>query len=106
MPTIATEIVIFRRWRDNGDVIALFPEIPTDYEGHYCQSYEHVGQHGGADFYGVVRATLPVPPEEYARLARELTLIGYRLRPMRRATRRMHERRMAEAREFSSKSLS
>ena len=99
--TIPTDPVVFRRWRDTGGVIALFPEIPSDYAGHFCLSYEQVGQHGGADFYGVVRATVPVAPQQYAPLARELALIGYRLRPLKRATRQMHERRIAAAREMS-----
>lgn len=49
--------VVFRKWRDTGSVIALFPEIPTDLQGWYCEAYEHVGQHGGADYHGVIRAT-------------------------------------------------
>jgi len=31
-----------------GYVIALFPEIPADYEGRYCSSFLHIGQHSGA----------------------------------------------------------
>ena len=53
------DLAIFRRWKDSGDVIALFPAIPADIDGRYCLSYEHVGQHGAADFHGVVRRTLP-----------------------------------------------
>jgi hypothetical protein len=96
--SLPTEVVVFRRWKDTGDIIALFPEFPTDTAGNYCESYEHVGQHGGADYYGVVQATRPVSPEEYATLARELELIGYCLRPVRRATREMHDRRRESAR--------
>ena len=39
--------VVFRRWRDGAGVIALFPELPADMHGLCCDSYEHVGQHGG-----------------------------------------------------------
>jgi len=95
--TIPTDVV-FRRWKDNGDVIALFPEIPSDYDGYFCRSYEHVGQHGGADFYGVVSATAPVAPQDYERLAKELTVIGYQVRTVKRASRQMHEKRIATAR--------
>jgi hypothetical protein len=94
-----TNVVVFRRWDDpSGDVIALFPEIPADIEGQYCLSYEHVGQHGGADYRNVIANTVPAPVKEAARLARELELIGYRVMPVRRATWRHHERRRAAAR--------
>ena len=41
-----TTVVVFRKWKTNGDIIALFPELPADNEGYLCDSYEHVGQHG------------------------------------------------------------
>ncbi len=31
--------VIFRRWKDTGTIIALFPTIPSDRYGWYCLSY-------------------------------------------------------------------
>lgn len=93
-----TTLVVFRRWRDSGDIIALFPEIPTDLNGWYCEAYEHVGQHGGADYYGVIQATRPATVEEAASLAEELTRIGYNLQPVRRASQTVHERRKATAR--------
>lgn len=67
-------IVIFRRWppKDGGDVIALMPACPATVDGRFCTSYQHVGQHGAADYAGVVRATRPATPEEYAPLLREL----------------------------------
>jgi len=91
-------LVVFRRWRDNGDIIALFPELPADYQGWYCDAYEHVGQHGGADFHGVIHATTPVCVEEAADLIQELERIGYILRPIKRASHRVHEARRAMAR--------
>ena len=91
------DLVVFRRWEDTGDIIALFPEIPADIDGRYCMSYEHVGQHGAADFQGVIQNSVPVTPREYARLARELTLIGYDLKPIRRASFKNPERRRREA---------
>lgn len=30
--------VVFRRWRDTGDIIALFPELPADYQGRFCDA--------------------------------------------------------------------
>jgi hypothetical protein len=69
---MATERVIFRKWKGNGGVIAFFPDQP---DGPYLTSYEHIGQHG--------RASYPNPqtelatPEEYAPLLAELRSIGY-----------------------------
>jgi hypothetical protein len=93
-------LVVFRRWRDNGDIIALFPELPADYQGRYCDAYEHIGQHGGACYQGVVEATKPVSLEEAVDLIQELQRIGYRLKPIKRASHRVHEARRATARSY------
>jgi hypothetical protein len=95
-----TVLAVFRRWRDNGDIIALFPEIPSDINGWYCDAYEHCGQHGGADFHGVVQATKPVSLKEAADLIQELERIGYRLKPIKRASHRVHEARRATAQSY------
>ena len=68
--------VIFRKW-PGGDVIALFPDIPADIDGRYCMSYQHFGQHGGADYAGVMTRTLPAGLDEYRSLFMELVSIGY-----------------------------
>lgn len=68
--------VVFRKWRDTDDIIALFPEINAGNSGH-CQSYEHIGQHGGADYMNVIARTRPASPAEYADLLAELRCIGY-----------------------------
>lgn len=73
-----TDTVIFRKWK-NGDIIALLPMLPFDVLGLYCTSYEHVGQHGGADCAGVIRRTKAATPAEYAPLKRELEGMGYKL---------------------------
>ena len=91
-------LVVFRRWRDTGSIIALFPELPADYDGWFCDAYEHVGQHGGADYYGVIAATTPVSFDDAAPLADELTRIGYHLLPIKRASYRVHELRRNAAR--------
>lgn len=93
-----TTQVVFRRWRDTNDIIALFPAEPSDIAGWYCLSYERVGQHSGADYHGVVRASRPATDEEAAPLADELTSLGYNLQPIRRASQAVHERRRATAR--------
>lgn len=90
--------VVFRRWRDTKSVFALFPTLPSDYEGFYCDSYEHIGQHGGADYIGCVHASKPVSLDEAADLKRELERIGYRLNVIKRASWKHHEVRRETAR--------
>lgn len=97
MPKVA---VVFRKWRDTGDVIALFHELPADLHGWFCDSHMHVGQHGGADYHGVIRQTVPATPDEYAALSVELNRIGYRLVSLSRTSWRHHERRLETARRF------
>ena len=91
------DIVVFRRWRDTGTVVALFPELPADLGGDHCDAYEHVGQHGGADFHHVLRQTKPCSPDDAAALAAELRTIGYNLRPVKRASRIHHDNRRRTA---------
>ncbi len=75
---------IFRVWL-NGDVIALFPQIATTVYGYTCQSYMHVGQHGGAST-SIVQDTRPAKPKEYKALLRELRQIGYNVKIAKRCT--------------------
>ena len=83
---IEKTIVVFRKFKD-GEIIALFPDIPETYPGD-CQSYLHVGQHGAANYAYLVRyITTPATPEEYADLQEELTSIGYNLDIKKRITR-------------------
>ncbi len=76
MDTLKTK-VIFRVFKE-GDVIALFPSELADNRGN-CMSYMHIGQHGAADYNGLVRTTRLATEAEYKALARELTSIGYNL---------------------------
>ena len=69
---------IFRKWPE-GDILALFPDLDHGYGG-ICVSYQHIGQHGGADYQHCIAATKPATPQEYAELASELTSIGYGLK--------------------------
>jgi len=94
-------LVIFRKWRDSGDIIALFPEIPSDAHGWFCEAYEHVGQHGGADYHGVIQATKPATEREAVPLAEELCRIGYSLKPIKRASHQVHQARRSAARKLT-----
>jgi hypothetical protein len=90
--------VIFRTFLDGGDVVALFPFEPSDQYGHYCQSYQHVGQHGGAtpDLMNG-KFTTASTPNEIAPLRAELERIGYRLLEMQRFPRNASAVRKARA---------
>ncbi len=69
-------IVIFRKWKD-GQIIALFPTVPSDCIGKYCESFMHIGQHSGADYWGVVEQTKPAKWGEYQALRNELESAPY-----------------------------
>lgn len=94
--------VIFRRWKvgPNKSVIALFPATPGDTTGKFCNSYEHVGQHGQADYQGVMHATQPVQigDVDVKALRRELAGCGYVLTIAQKADAADHTARYAAAR--------
>ena len=77
-------LVVFRVWKGkHGGVLALFPEVRHNHLGH-CASYEHVGQHASADYYGCLKRTRPAKWKEWHPLFVELTNLGYRLRERKR----------------------
>lgn len=72
-------VVIFRKYKNNGDILALFPELPWSGDSNVT-SYEHMGQHGAADYNHCLDITKPAKPEEYAALKKELeNQVGYNL---------------------------
>lgn len=71
-------IVIFRKFKHGGHIIALFPAELADYNGN-CSSYQHVGQHGPADYTHCIATSVPAKPTEYRALRQELENIGYKL---------------------------
>ena len=85
-------IVILRKWPD-GDVIALFPEIPADNTGLCCLSYELCGEHGAASAWHVIRKTKLATPAEYADTKAALEKRGYELVIRKRVTAAMDDAR-------------
>ena len=77
--------VIFRVFKE-GNVLAMLPYEKYDRRGEFCNSYQHIGQHGAADYVGCMRETRPAKPEEYNELFQELTSIGYDLKIIKRAS--------------------
>lgn len=68
--------VVFRKFKQGGDIIALFPEQINHRNLTVC-SYMHVGQHSDADYTGVIAVTTPATESESAGLLAELKSIGY-----------------------------
>lgn len=71
-------VVVFRRWRDSGDVVALFPCLPEP-QGR-CSSFMHVGQHAAADYAATLEATTqasPLTDADVRELAAELIAAPY-----------------------------
>ena len=71
-------IVVFRKFHDDDSIIALFPAV-INYPNGHCESYQHVGQHGAADYTHCVKVSDPATPAEFEPLRRELESIGYNL---------------------------
>ena len=85
--------VIYRVYPDDGDVVALMPEIPASVTDPYLITcYQHVGQHGQAYYGLVIRQTRSATAREAEPLQRELERIGY-------SAQRRHERRSPQMRE-------
>lgn len=69
--------VIFRKYQ--GEILALFPELPGTSKAHTCLCYAHVGQHSSANYHWIIGHSKPAKPEEYQALYAELQAIGYEL---------------------------
>lgn len=69
--------VVFRKYK-NGDIIALFPEIPAAF-GEVA-SYTHMNGHGGSHYKLVMNSTKSATEAEYMPLFNELVAkYGYQL---------------------------
>jgi hypothetical protein len=77
-------IVVFRKFKKEGDIIALFPHEDFSPSGLECMSYQHMGQHSSADYDFCMRLSVPATEEEYKPLLNELLRIGYDLKIQKR----------------------
>lgn len=85
--------VIFRVLQ--GEVFALFPELPGTYDPSTCTCYAHIGQHSTANLDVVTSYGRLATPEEYTSLYKELTeQFGYNLDVRKRATYKDYQTRM------------
>jgi len=62
-----------------GVVFAMLPHECGDRSGHVT-CYQHIGQHGTADYSGCIRDSRPATEEEYADLKKEMEGLGYNLK--------------------------
>lgn len=67
---------VLRKYPD-GQIIALFPDVPWSGRQGEITSYMHLGQHGAADYHHVVATTKPATKKESAGLLNELRQVGY-----------------------------
>jgi hypothetical protein len=90
-----TDLVVIHVDRKKpNEVFALFPTAPADNNGTYCNSYQHIGQHGAADYRHCINISRPATPEEAAPLLEELRRIGYDPQVIERALYRHHQQRI------------
>jgi len=87
--------VIFRKF-PNGEVIALFPELPGTNDITTCLNYMHNGQHGSGK--ATLDGTIKVQLLECVNLFKELTAIGYNLTVVTRISYQMDQKRIAAIR--------
>ena len=82
-------------------VTAVFPTIPSDYNGYNMSCFELIGGHSGCG-QEWINATRPATPEEYTEIKQVLESYpyGYRLKIYRRTAPGMREKRMQDARKI------
>lgn len=90
-----TTTVQFRKFKDTGEIIAIFPEIPaTNHPAGGCMSYMTVGQHSACG--DIQRITIAPSEEEVSPLKRELECLGYSLKVIHRRT-VVHQRKLYDS---------
>jgi len=80
-----TDRVSFRTYKD-GEVLAVLPDVEANLGR--VTVYAHMGQHGEGDLAVVYAQSRLAKPSEYHSLLAELRSIGYRLRIVKRISRR------------------
>lgn len=79
--------VIFRRSKNDGEIIAVFPELAGDSNPYKtCLSYEHIGQHGAIST-DYTTWTRPASASDSVNLEAELKSLGYDLKVCKRSAR-------------------
>ena len=66
--------VVFRKFND-GEIIALFPQIKSGCPYYQIMSYMHIGQHTEVDHHAILEQTKLATKEEYQTLLNEIKSI-------------------------------
>jgi len=66
--------VVFRKFED-GEIIALFPDIKFSYPNYTIMSYMHIGQHEEVDHHIITQQTKLATEEDYQSLLNEISNI-------------------------------
>jgi hypothetical protein len=82
--------VVFRKYIGRQEFIALFPDEIADGRGN-IMSYQKIGQHGAADYKGVIKQTCAIDPKNCNGLLEELLNIGYDVFPVKRKNQSMKQ---------------
>jgi hypothetical protein len=96
--------VIFRKFKDDGQIIAIFPEELGTYSPYTSSSYMSIGQHSSCDPVSLISVTKLAKKSEYKDLARELTNLGYNLQIITRYRHSFLEVRRKELNRINNKS--
>lgn len=92
--------VLFRVDQDNGEIVAVFPDIPGTNDPYQMLCYAHVGQHNACSMDWFYEYTEKAKEGEYQPLKKELELLGYNLAIRSRMTQRMLENRKKALKEI------
>ena len=86
--------VVIRVWREkDGDVFALFPALPADNDGYLCDSFQHLGGHGAANYGICIDKSRPANAAQIAEMVADLRKIGYNPKVYQRQTPAMRKAR-------------
>lgn len=90
MEEIEETEVIFRKFKDGGEIIAVFPyDITPNFD--IVGSYLHIGQHGECAYRYIISETVPAELKEYKELYVELqNHFNYRLKVVRKQNRKRY----------------
>lgn len=101
--------VLFRKWKprpehgeSGGDVDALFPTEPGDTQGKFVACFSMREGNVTADLRGVIDASVPATPSEYASIKRALEKMGYKLKVYERTPPGAYQKLMAKVRAFQA----
>lgn len=92
--------VIFRKFKKDQEIVAIFPEELGNNQYYTCSAYCHFGQHWNVNIFDVINISVPALESEYNALKAELDSIGYDLEIIKRNRRKFTETRIKKLNEI------